>query len=109
VRRDHKGAKVILVLLAVFGGIDLCAYLWAAIIEHKEPWTGPMISGALAGLIIIALLAVIVGGTMSYLGRPNLSQNARAAVQTLAVIGIGCVLALVFVLFAVFACLASIK
>jgi hypothetical protein len=109
VRRDRTGTSVILILLAVLGGIGMCAYLWAGVAALEEG-TWQLLAGVILGVLFLALVST---GIMYYRTRNDPSRRGvgRVVVGTLALtgglFGLSCVLGVAFVLYFFIACLMN--
>jgi hypothetical protein len=109
VRRDRAGTGVILILLAVLGGLGLCAYLFAAVAALQEG-TWELLAGVVLGVLFLALIST---GIMFYRTRQDPSQRGigRIIVGTLALtgglFGLSCVLGFAAILFLFIACMVD--
>jgi hypothetical protein len=109
VRRDSTFTTVLMILLAVLGGIGLCMYFLAGVaaMEDSGPWL-------LFGVVLaVLLLSLISTGIMFWRTRDDPSRRGvgRVVVGTLALTGglfaLSCVLGLAFFLFLFIQCLTN--
>jgi hypothetical protein len=109
VRRDTKGTSVVLILLAILGGLGLVFYLWAGFASLQNGG-GEILIGVLLSVLFLGLLTT---GIMFWRTRDNPSQRGfgRVVVGTLAMTGgliaISCSIGLAVIVFFFVACLAT--
>jgi len=111
VRRDTKRTSIVLILLAVLGGLGLVYFIWVG--TGYFPGAGGGWEVLFAVLIGVPFLGLITTGIMFYRTRYDPSQRGigRVVVGTLAMIGgllvISCLFGLVVIAFFFVACLSG--
>jgi hypothetical protein len=109
VRRDTKGTSVVLILLAILGGLGLLFYVWAGFASLQNGG-GQVLIAVLLGVLFLGLITT---GIMFWRTRDNPSERGfgRVVVGTLAMTGgliaLSCSIGLAVIVFFFVACLAS--
>jgi hypothetical protein len=110
VRRDTKGTSVVLILLAVLGGLGLSFYFWIGLGSLQQGGSHILIAVTLT----VLFLSLLTTGIMFYRTRDNPSERdiGRVVLGTLAMTGglfiVSCGVGLAVIVYLFVACLTSL-